>query len=73
MSVDETLIPKGVIAPVEGTVFNLRKPVKLGKYLQVYHIHGFDQNFCLKESKEKKFCAKVHHAASGRILEVYTN
>lgn len=72
LPVDETLIPTGVIAPVEGTAFDLRKPVELGKHLQDYHIHGFDHNFCLKESKEKKFCARVRHAASGRILEVHT-
>lgn len=72
LPVDETLIPTGVIAPVEGTAFDLRKPVELGTHLQDYHIHGFDHNFCLKESKEKKFCARVRHAASGRILEVYT-
>jgi len=33
--------------------------VELGKHLQSYHIHGFDHNFCLKESKEKKFCARL--------------
>jgi hypothetical protein len=49
----------GVIAPVEGTAFDLRKPVELGTHLQDYHIHGFDHNFCLKESKEKKFCARL--------------
>ncbi|XP_038174033.1 galactose mutarotase [Arvicola amphibius] len=72
LPVDETLIPTGVIAPVEGTAFDLRKPVELGKHLQDFHIPGFDHNFCLKGSKEKHFCARVRHARSGRILEVYT-
>ncbi|XP_005630416.1 galactose mutarotase isoform X2 [Canis lupus baileyi] len=72
LPVDETLIPTGEVAPVQGTAFDLRKPVELGKHLQEFHINGFDHNFCLKGSKEKHFCARVHHAGSGRVLEVYT-
>nr|XP_030713747.1 aldose 1-epimerase isoform X2 [Globicephala melas] len=60
------------VAPVQGTAFDLRKPVELGKHLQEFHMNGFDHNFCLKGSKEKRFCARVHHAGSGRVLEVYT-
>ncbi|KAF5913101.1 hypothetical protein HPG69_009052 [Diceros bicornis minor] len=60
------------VAPVQGTAFDLRKPVELGKHLQKFHINGFDHNFCLKGSKEKHFCARVRHAGSGRVLEVYT-
>ncbi|XP_053056983.1 galactose mutarotase isoform X2 [Acinonyx jubatus] len=72
LPVDETLIPTGEVAPVQGTAFDLRKPVELGKHLQEFRIHGFDHNFCLKGSKDKHFCARVHHAGSGRVLEVYT-
>uniref|UniRef100_A0A2K5CA40 Galactose mutarotase n=1 Tax=Aotus nancymaae TaxID=37293 RepID=A0A2K5CA40_AOTNA len=72
LPVDETLIPTGEVAPVQGTAFDLRKPVELGKHLQDFHLNGFDHNFCLKGSKEKHFCARVRHAASGRVLEVYT-
>uniref|UniRef100_A0A2K6FFH0 Galactose mutarotase n=1 Tax=Propithecus coquereli TaxID=379532 RepID=A0A2K6FFH0_PROCO len=63
---------EGEVAPVQGTAFDLRKPVELGKHLQAFHLNGFDHNFCLKGSKEKHFCARVHHAGSGRVLEVYT-
>uniref|UniRef100_A0ABI7YSK9 Galactose mutarotase n=2 Tax=Felinae TaxID=338152 RepID=A0ABI7YSK9_FELCA len=63
---------EGEVAPVQGTAFDLRKPVELGKHLQEFRIHGFDHNFCLKGSKDKHFCARVHHAGSGRVLEVYT-
>uniref|UniRef100_A0A2K6KNM8 Galactose mutarotase n=3 Tax=Colobinae TaxID=9569 RepID=A0A2K6KNM8_RHIBE len=63
---------EGEVAPVQGTAFDLRKPVELGKHLQDFQLNGFDHNFCLKGSKEKHFCARVHHAASGRVLEVYT-
>ncbi|XP_004627683.1 aldose 1-epimerase [Octodon degus] len=72
LPVDETLIPTGDIAPVQGTAFDLRRPVVLGTHLQEFHINGFDHNFCLKRSKEKHFCARVYHAGSGRTLEVYT-
>uniref|UniRef100_A0A8C5LK88 Aldose 1-epimerase n=1 Tax=Jaculus jaculus TaxID=51337 RepID=A0A8C5LK88_JACJA len=72
LPVDETLIPTGVIAPVQGTAFDLRKPVELGKHLQEFGIDGFDHNFCLQRSKDRHFCARVHHAGSGRVLEVYT-
>ncbi|XP_008066325.1 aldose 1-epimerase-like [Carlito syrichta] len=66
------LLPPGEVAPVQGTAFDLRKPVVLGGHLQGFHINGFDHNFCLKGSKEKHFCARVRHAGSGRVLEVYT-
>lgn len=72
LPVDETLIPTGDIAPVQGTAFDLRRPVVLGTHLQEFHMDGFDHNFCLKRSKEKHFCARVYHAGSGRVLEVYT-
>ncbi|XP_004582800.2 galactose mutarotase [Ochotona princeps] len=72
LPVNEALIPTGEVAPVQGTAFDLRQPVELGKHLQQFSIDGFDHNFCLKQSKEKHFCARVRHAASGRVLEVYT-
>uniref|UniRef100_H0X232 Aldose 1-epimerase n=1 Tax=Otolemur garnettii TaxID=30611 RepID=H0X232_OTOGA len=73
VSIDKTsLVPPGEVAPVQGTAFDLRKPVELGKHLQAFHLNGFDHNFCLKRSKEKHFCARVYHAGSGRVLEVYT-
>ncbi|VTJ74148.1 Hypothetical predicted protein, partial [Marmota monax] len=59
------------VAPVQGTAFDLRKPVEFGKHLQKFRIDGFDHNFCLNGSKEKYFCARVYHAGSWRVLEVY--
>ncbi|XP_029793776.1 aldose 1-epimerase isoform X3 [Suricata suricatta] len=58
LPVDETLIPTGEVAPVQGTAFDLRRPVELGKHLQDFRIQGFDHNFCLKGSKDKHFCAR---------------
>uniref|UniRef100_A0A8C9ULM0 Aldose 1-epimerase n=1 Tax=Spermophilus dauricus TaxID=99837 RepID=A0A8C9ULM0_SPEDA len=72
LPVNETMLPTGDVAPVQGTAFDLRKPVQLGKHLQEFRLGGFDHNFCLKSSKEKHFCARVYHAGSGRVLEVYT-
>lgn len=43
---------------MQGTAFDLRKPVQLGKHLQEFRLGGFDHNFCLKNSKEKHFCAR---------------
>ena len=34
--------PPGEIASVQGTAFDLRKPVELGKHLQEFHVNGFD-------------------------------
>lgn len=69
---DENLIPTGEVAPMQGAAFDLRKPAELGKHLQEFHINGFDHTFRLKGSKEKQFRVRVHHAGSGRVLEVYT-
>uniref|UniRef100_A0A8D1T1R9 Galactose mutarotase n=1 Tax=Sus scrofa TaxID=9823 RepID=A0A8D1T1R9_PIG len=62
----------GEVAPMQGAAFDLRKPAELGKHLQEFHINGFDHTFRLKGSKEKQFRVRVHHAGSGRVLEVYT-
>lgn len=72
LPMSETLIPTGEVTPMLGTAFELRKSVELGKHLQEFHINGFDHNFFLKWYKEKHFCAQVHHAGSGWVLEVCT-
>ncbi|XP_062979943.1 galactose mutarotase [Elgaria multicarinata webbii] len=72
LPVDETQIPTGEISSVQGTAFDLRKPVGLGRHLQEFQLSGFDHNFCLTQSKETSFCARAYHPPSGRIIEVYT-
>ncbi|XP_060104647.1 galactose mutarotase [Heteronotia binoei] len=72
LPVDETQIPTGEVASVQGTAFDLRKPVELGSHLQKFQLGGFDHNFCLKQAKEPHFCARAYHPPSGRIIEVYT-
>ncbi|XP_066481644.1 galactose mutarotase [Tiliqua scincoides] len=72
LPVDETQIPTGEVASVQNTAFDLRKPVELGRHLQAFQLNGFDHNFCLKQTKEPQFCARVYHPPSGRTMEVYT-
>ncbi|XP_043845124.1 galactose mutarotase [Dromiciops gliroides] len=72
LPVDDNLITTGKVESVQGTAFDLRKPVELGKHIEKFHINGFDHNFCLKNTQEKQFCASVYHSPSGRKLEVYT-
>ncbi|XP_019404587.1 PREDICTED: aldose 1-epimerase [Crocodylus porosus] len=72
LPVDDTCIPTGEVAAVQGTGFDLRQPVEIGKHLKKFHLDGFDHNFCLKQSAAQQFCARVHHPHSGRTLEVYT-
>lgn len=70
LPVDANMIPTGEVAPVQGTAFDLRAPVQLGRRLQELGLPGFDHNFCLDRSGEKHLCARVRHPASGRVLEV---
>jgi aldose 1-epimerase len=77
--VDATLIPTGTIALVDGTPFDLRKPVAVGERIRVPHEQivigcGFDHNFVLGMSMadEPRLAARVHDPASGRTMEVLT-
>uniref|UniRef100_A0A8D0GNU4 Aldose 1-epimerase n=1 Tax=Sphenodon punctatus TaxID=8508 RepID=A0A8D0GNU4_SPHPU len=72
LPVDDTMIPTGEVASVQDTCFDLRKPVELGGHLQKFQLGGFDHNFCLTQSKEPQFCARVCYPPSGRVMEVYT-
>ncbi|XP_074845301.1 galactose mutarotase [Carettochelys insculpta] len=72
LPVDDTQIPTGEVAAVQGTAFDLRKPVELGRHLQKFQLPGFDHNFCLEQSQARRYCARVHHPPSGRTVEVYT-
>ncbi|XP_051831107.1 galactose mutarotase [Antechinus flavipes] len=72
LPVDDNLITTGIVESVQGTAFDLRKPVELGKHIEKFQINGFDHNFCLKDTKEKHFCVRVYHPPSGRKLEIYT-
>jgi aldose 1-epimerase len=78
--VDNTLIPTGEIAPVEGTPFDFRKPVAIGARIKDDHQqlkfgNGYDLNWVLPTPSDSSltFAAKVVEPVSGRTMEIYTN
>ena len=77
--IDETAIPLGPIASVEGTPFDFRKPKAVGKDIdaddvQIKNGAGYDHCYVLnkKEVGELSFAAKITEPHSGRTMEVYT-
>ncbi|XP_019468126.1 aldose 1-epimerase [Meleagris gallopavo] len=72
LPVDDTKIPTGEVAAVQGTGFDLRQPVQLGKHLKQFHLDGFDHNFCLPLGQTRRLVARAHHPPSGRTMEVHT-
>ncbi len=73
---DETLIPTGEIAPVDGTPLDFRKPHRIGERIEPLIESpslGYDHNFVLNGQPGKlRFAARLHDPRSGRILEVLT-
>jgi aldose 1-epimerase len=79
--VDETLIPTGEIAPVEGTPFDFRraKPIEDGirsDHPQIVIGRGFDHNWVLDrpsfEDKSLLLAASMKEPKTGRILQIFT-
>ncbi len=77
--IDDTLIPTGEIASVEGTPFDFRKPTIIGSRLdcdnvQLKYGNGYDHNWVLNKSEDGAldFAAEVFDPISGRILTVHT-
>jgi aldose 1-epimerase len=69
----EGLIPTGEIAPVEGTPYDLRQWTLISDRLPDIPSGGFDNNFCLKGTRDNKvLAAELYHPASGRLLQTYT-
>lgn len=78
---DDTLIPTGEIAPVDGTPFDFRKPKAIGpgersSHPQILAAKGYDHNFVLNRKGladgELGLAARVYEPKSGRIMEVFT-
>ncbi|RYY59340.1 MAG: galactose mutarotase [Chitinophagaceae bacterium] len=70
--VSATLIPTGVIAPVEGTPFDFRAAHKIGERIEQVK-GGYDHNWVLNSKGGKLVkVAELTDAASGRKLEVMT-
>ena len=81
---DTTYMTLGEIKPVEGTVFDLRKEMPLGKYFAKEGEEtdpeiaaaggGYDHNWCLNTKGDKsKAAVKLTDPKTGIVLEVYTN
>ena len=76
--VDDTLIPTGELASVEGTPFDFRKPTAIGARINADHPQlkaggGYDHNWVLNRSGEGlQLAARVVEPKTGRTLEVST-
>jgi len=72
-------IPTGEIAPVEGTVFDFRKPMAVGDHVeddieQLKLVEGYDHNWVIDDFDGKmKKVAVVTEPTKGRTMEVYTD
>ena len=75
--VDETLIPTGELASVDGTPFDLRQPIAIGTRIgeagnqQLTFGKGYDHNWVVGGTGFRRV-ARVHDPKSGRTLEVST-
>jgi aldose 1-epimerase len=86
--VDETLIPTGEVAPVEGTPFDFREPTPIGERIreddqQLLFGQGYDHNWALDRTDDGaregsdsedalEEAAALHDPCSGRTLTVST-
>jgi aldose 1-epimerase len=78
--VDVTLIPTGELAPVDGTPFDFRSPVRIGERIgepheQLRHAGGYDHTYVLRRAggdRSLAHAARVTEPTTGRTLDVYT-
>lgn len=76
--VGATLIPTGVIVPVEGTPFDFRTSTPIGARIdeddeQLRNGGGYDHNFVLDRQRPRLVhAARVTEPTTGRVLDVYT-
>ncbi|MBN1597382.1 MAG: galactose mutarotase [Bacteroidales bacterium] len=77
--VDSTLIPLGIIEPVEGTPFDFRKAKAIGADLglenkQIKYGAGYDHNFVLNKTYDDSLliAARVYSPETGIQMEIYT-
>ena len=76
---DDTGIPSGGEAAVDGTPFDFRSPHAIGDRIDAEHEQlrfagGYDHNFCLNKSTAGalSFAARAEDPVSGRVMETYT-
>jgi galactose mutarotase len=79
--IDETLIPTGELAPVEGTPFDFRRPMPIGARIdvddvQLRNARGYDHDFVINRPPEDRgslvHAARLVDPKSGRTLDVAT-
>lgn len=76
--VDETLIPTGELATVEGTPFDFRRPTRIGARIGEDHVQlrrgrGYDHNWVLARSGNGlQPAAKVIERSTGRTMQIAT-
>jgi len=69
----EGLIPTGEIVSVAGTPYDLRQWTTINDRLPDVPSGGFDNNFCLKGTRDNiVLAAELYHPESGRLLQTYT-
>lgn len=76
--VDSTLIPTGEIAKVDGTPFDFRTPVSIGKRVdeaneQLKYGMGYDHNYVLDAKEDWKKAGVITGDLSGIQMEIWTN
>ncbi len=74
---DETLIPTGEIAPVQGTPLDFAEPHAIGERIAELvetPALGYDHNYVIRGpfGGRPRLCARVKDPASGRVMEVRT-
>lgn len=76
--VDETLIPTGELATVEGTPFDFTELKPIGQQIdedsneQIKYGLGYDHCWVL-DKEGMGLAARVHEPSTGRVMEVYTS
>jgi aldose 1-epimerase len=73
---DDTLIPTGILEPVEGTPLDFRRPERIGARIDPLTetgAIGYDHNFALNgPSGELRRVCRLSDPGSGRVLEIST-
>jgi aldose 1-epimerase len=75
LPVDDTLIPLGKVAPVEGTPMDfVSKPMTIGSRIAEV-AGGYDHCYALnkKQGEKMSLAAKIVEPKSGRVMEIYTD
>lgn len=77
LPIDETSIPTGAPAPVDGTAMDFRQPTAIGARIdelkkEPHTTKGYDHCYVLGESGKLKLAARAKDPESGRVMEIHT-